>query len=153
MDSSCSTSKVGLTSFWKICVFWFLFFIFYLLSATGCADPETPDGGWLRREYDRAVIGCTSTNDEWPLQCKGLQWIGHVGRCPFGTDSVWLWLVYNFWCIHMYSMFLYLPLFCGTQTPGLVLFDSSQHNTTARCQLILIYLRNTTRVVICYRHV
>ena len=57
--------------------------MFWLL-AIGCLDPENPKGGWMRREGNKAKMGCNGSDTKWTLICDGTKWTGENNRCVGG---------------------------------------------------------------------
>lgn len=50
----------------------------------GCGGLRIPTGGWVKRNGDKADIGCDGTDTQWTLHCKGNKWQGESGNC---TDA------------------------------------------------------------------
>ena len=47
----------------------------------GCGDPETPKGGWIDRDGNKAIFGCNGKETTWTLTCDGTQWTGSKKSC------------------------------------------------------------------------
>ena len=56
-----------------------------LLVAMGCGDPETPKGGWIDRDGNKAIFGCNGKETTWTLTCDGTQWTGSKKSCEGGN--------------------------------------------------------------------
>ena len=49
------------------------------VSAVGCANPSgLPQGVWLRRDGDHAILRCNTTGDIWRITCSGSEWRGQT---------------------------------------------------------------------------
>ena len=51
----------------------------------GCGDPETPKGGWIDRDGNKAIFGCNGKETTWTLTCDGTQWTGSKKSCDGGN--------------------------------------------------------------------
>lgn len=48
----------------------------------GCADPDLPEGAWLKRDGSGAQIGCKANpQTTWMLKCVRGAWEGEAGVC------------------------------------------------------------------------
>ena len=54
----------------------------------GCADPLTPDGGWIHREGDQATITCHDTEYSWVIKCNATSgtWTTTQNTCLQGMS-------------------------------------------------------------------
>lgn len=58
--------------------------------AFGCPDVQAPDGGWIKRQDNTVVFGCSDNRDKWQLRCQGVTWVGDRKNCSKGAYSVTL---------------------------------------------------------------
>ncbi len=53
-----------------------------MVAVQGCRDPDLPDGTWIRRYADEALVGCKAGSQvTWLLECVEGTWRGQVGIC------------------------------------------------------------------------
>ncbi|ELU17324.1 hypothetical protein CAPTEDRAFT_219553 [Capitella teleta] len=62
-------------------------YFMFQFNVYGCADPYLASDQWLRREGDRATIGCQTVDESessWRLECLEGQWVGPMpGNCSY----------------------------------------------------------------------
>lgn len=58
--------------------------------AFGCPDVQAPHGGWIKRQDNTVVFGCSDSRDKWQLRCQGVTWVGDRKNCSKGAYSVTL---------------------------------------------------------------
>lgn len=58
--------------------------------AFGCPDVQAPHGGWIKRQDNTVVFGCSDNRDKWQLRCQGVTWVGDRKNCSKGAYSVTL---------------------------------------------------------------
>lgn len=68
-------------------LFFFALYSFLILNwraVIGCADPDVTGDVWLKRQSDKAELGCHGNSDiTWTLTCgKDGQWTGDSQACP-----------------------------------------------------------------------
>ena len=73
------------------------------VSAVGCANPPgLPQGIWLRRDGNNAILRCNTTGETWRITCSGSEWRGQIrvncsqsasssSAAAFPLDAVAVW--------------------------------------------------------------
>ena len=55
----------------------------------GCADIETPVGGFVVRDNDdSAMVKCNLTGVTYYLVCKDTEWLGDLANCSTGDKTI-----------------------------------------------------------------
>ncbi len=57
-------------------------------AAVGCPDIQAPPGGSVQRDGNEAIITCDSTRQTKYITCRGSTWVGDVGECSGGKDTI-----------------------------------------------------------------
>ena len=52
----------------------------------GCADPDLPEGTWMKRDASEALVGCRVNSEmTWTLKCVRGNWFGEFITCSKGS--------------------------------------------------------------------